>query len=180
MKSAIWLVGVVRLCSFFCPVSQAQEFPEWEISGGYSYLAADVNGSSFHLHGGVASLTQNVNSIFGGRVEAGFFTGAAFGRSITAQTITFGPLFSLRKFEKFTPFVHLQLGAVHGSKGYLGISESAWKFALVGGGGADIRINERAAIRLQADYLMTRFLGLRQNNLQASAGLVLRFGKKTN
>jgi hypothetical protein len=46
------------------------------------------------------------------------------------------------------------------------------------GGGVDIRVNQRAAIRVQGDYVMTRFLGLRQDNVQASVALVIRFGTK--
>jgi len=33
-------------------------------------------------------------------------------------------------------------------------------------------------VRGQADYLMTRFLGLRQDNLQFSAGVVFYLGHK--
>jgi hypothetical protein len=47
-----------------------------------------------------------------------------------------------------------------------------------GGGGADFALSERAAIRVQADYLMTRFLNARQDNIQLSGGLVIRIGKK--
>jgi len=49
---------------------------------------------------------------------------------------------------------------------------------MTAGGGVDLKINRRAAIRLQADYLLTKFLGLTQNNLQFSTGLVIRFGQK--
>ena len=43
---------------------------------------------------------------------------------------------------------------------------------------SEFRINRRIAVRAQADYLLTRFLGLNQNNLQTSIGLVYRFGHK--
>ena len=74
------------------------------------------------------------------------------------------------------PFGNLQIGAIHASQGYLGISESAFKFDLTGGGGIDYDINSRAAIRAEGDYVMTRFLDLRQDNLRFSVGLVIHLG----
>jgi opacity protein-like surface antigen len=177
MKRVIWILPAILL---FCITSHAQETPEWELYGGYSYLKANLNGPgpSFHLNGGSASATENFNNWFGGRVEFSAFSGTSAGTSVTAQTITYGPVFSYRKSQRFTPYAHAQVGAVHASQGYLGISQSAFKFAMTTGGGVDFNINQRAAIRVQADYLLTRFLGLRQDNLQFSTGLVIRLGQK--
>jgi Outer membrane protein beta-barrel domain len=178
MKRLIWLPAV--LCILFCSTARAQDAPEWEVSGGYTYVRANVTGSgkSFALNGGVGSITQNVNGWFGGRVQAGFFTGKEAGRTVSAQTITYGPVFSTHKYERITPFVDVQLGAIHGGIGYLGISAPAFRFTAAPGIGADFKVNDRVAIRVQADYLMTRFLGLRQDNLQGIVGLVLRLGRK--
>jgi hypothetical protein len=177
MKRVIWILPAILL---FCITSHAQETPEWELYGGYSYLKANLNGpgSNFHLNGGSASATENLNNWFGGRVEVSAFSGTTAGTSVTAQTFTYGPVFSYRKFQRFTPYGHAQVGAIHASQGYLGISQSAFKFAMATGGGVDLNINQRAAIRVQADYLLTRFLGLRQDNLQFSTGLVIRLGQK--
>ena len=49
---------------------------------------------------------------------------------------------------------------------------------MTGGGGADFALSDRAAIRVQGDYLMTRFLNSRQDNIQLTAGLVIRIGRK--
>lgn len=177
MQRAICLVPVILL---LCVSTKAQETPAWEISGGFSYLRANLNGpgGSFDLNGGNVSATENLNRWFGGRVEFNAFTGSVAGTNVSAQTITYGPVFSYRKFDRFTPYAHAQFGAVHGSVGYLGISESAFKFAMTAGGGVDINLNPRVAVRVQGDYLMTRFLDLRQDNLQFSAGLVVHFGRK--
>jgi len=161
-----------------CPALQAQETPAWDVSGGYSYLKADLRGTSFHLNGGAASVTENLNDWFGGRVELNAYQGSVNGTNVSAQTFTYGPVFTYRRFDKIAPFAHVQLGAIHASQGYLGISTSAFKFAMTAGGGVDVKISQRAAIRLQGDYLMTRFLGLRQDNVQGSVGLVVRFGTK--
>lgn len=175
MKRVMWLLPAVLI---FCVAAQAQDVPRVEIAGGYSFLDANVNGSSFHLNGGFGSATENLNSWFGGRLEINAFGGTTSGRSVTAQTFTYGPVFAYRKSDRITPFAHLQLGAIHASQGFLGISASASKFAMAAGGGADYNINPRVAIRVQADYLMSRFLNLRQDNLQFSTGLVIRFGHK--
>jgi outer membrane protein with beta-barrel domain len=184
MKRVIWIIPAILLLSF---TARAQETPSWEISGGYSYLDANLNGSQFHLNGGSGSLTQNLNSWFGGRVE---FTGVQGNEAITAsgqttvysvnaQTITYGPVFSYRRFSRVTPYAHVQVGAVHGSAQYLGISQSAFKFAAAPGAGLDFALNRSTAIRVDGEYLLTRFLGLTQENASVSVGLVFRFGKRS-
>lgn len=175
MKRVIWLVSAILLLT---GSARAQETPAWELSGGYSNLWAHFNGSSFRLNGGNVTLTENVNSWFGGRFEFNAFQGPEAGLNVSAYTLTYGPVFAYRRWNRVVPFAHLQIGAIHGSQGYLGISQDAFKFALAGGGGVDLGINRRIAVRVQADYLLTRFLGLRQNNLQTSVGLVYRFGSK--
>lgn len=175
MKRILWLVPAMFL---LCAAAQAQDVPRAEVSGGYSFLEANLGGPKFHLNGGTVSATENVNNWFGGRLEFHGYAGTETGTSVSAQTITYGPVFSYRKFDRFTPFGTVELGAMHGGLGYLGISRGAWHFALTGGGGVDIHVNPRAAIRVQANYLMSRFLSLRQDNIQASTGVVFYFGSR--
>jgi hypothetical protein len=175
MKQLFWIIPAILLFSF---PARAQETPAWEISGGYTYLKADLNGANFNLNGATASATQNLNNWFGGRVEISAYHGKESGATVSAQTVTYGPVFSYRHFRTINPYAHVQFGAIHASTGYLGISQSAIKFAMVGGGGVDVQISKIASVRLQADYMMSRFLGLNQNNLQGTVGLVFHFGKK--
>jgi hypothetical protein len=176
MKKISWLLPAVL---FLSVGARAQETPRWEVGGGYTYVNANFSPnylSRFTLNGGWFSVQENRNRWFGGRFEFNGFSGTEGGVNVKAQTYTFGPVFSYRKFERFTPYAHAQLGAIHAPAGYLGISAMAAKFALAAGGGVDVAINRRAAIRFQGDYLMTRFLGLRQNNLQVSTGIVIHVG----
>ena len=183
MKRVIWIIPAILL---LCISARAQETPAWEISGGYSYLDANLNGSHFHLNGGSGSATENLNSWFGGRIEFNGYQGneaiAVSGQttvySVTAQTLTYGPVFSYRRFSRITPFGHVQFGAVHGSANYLGISRSSYKFAMAPGAGLDFALNHRTVIRVDGEYLLTRFLGLTQENLNASVGIVIRFGNR--
>jgi opacity protein-like surface antigen len=175
MKRMMLLLPAIMFLSL---AVHAQDIPQWEISGGGSYMEADLNHKSFHLAGGGGSLTENLNSWFGGRLEANFYSGTVSNVNVSAQTITYGPTFSYRRFDRFVPFGNFQLGGIHGSKGYLGISESAFKFDMTGGGGIDYIVNNTVAIRAEGDYMMTRFLDLRQDNLRFSVGLVIRFGSR--
>jgi hypothetical protein len=169
MKRIFWIVPAILLLSIS---ARAQESitPAWEVSGGYSYLDANLGHSSFRLNGATATATENLNSVFGGRVEVSVFHGTEAGTTVSAQTVTYG--------HAFTPFAHVQLGAIHASQGYLGISQSAIKFAATAGGGIDVHVTKMFSVRLQADYMLTRFLSLNQNNLLANVELVYRFGKK--
>ena len=46
------------------------------------------------------------------------------------------------------------------------------------GGGLDVKLTRSLAFRvLQADYLLTRFGGVTQNNARLTTGLVYRFGR---
>jgi opacity protein-like surface antigen len=180
MKRVLWILPAVLL---MCISARAQETPAWEIGGGYSYLHANMNNNSatgpqFDLSGGHVTASENLNDWFGGRIEFNAFNGSVAGTNVSLQTITYGPVFSYRKFERITPYGHVQFGAVHASEGYLGISQSAFKFAMTGGGGVDFNLNPRFAVRVQGDYLMTRFLDLRQDNLQFAAGLVVKLGHR--
>lgn len=177
MKRMLWVVPAILA---FCMTAHAQVTPQWELFGGYTYLDANLSGPgpSFRLNGGTGAVAENMNDWFGGRLEFNAYSGKVSGTSISAQTITYGPVFTYRKFEKFTPYGNIQFGDIHASTGYLGISRSANRFAMTLGGGVDYNLSERAAIRFQGAYLLTRFFDLRQDNLQFSTGLVIRFGRK--
>jgi opacity protein-like surface antigen len=181
MKRVSWLMPAILL---FCATAKAQEstVPAWDIYGGYTYVRANLGGTSFNMNGGGASATQNLNDWFGGRVEFSDVGATVGTRSnaerVNAQTITYGPVFTYRKFNRLAPYAHVQLGAVHASQGFLGISEAAFKFAASAGGGVDYAVSDRIAVRVQGDYLMTRFLDRRQDNVQLTAGLVFRIGTK--
>jgi Outer membrane protein beta-barrel domain len=175
MRRLIWMIPAVL---FFCMPARAQETPWWELSGGYSHFFANVGDNSFDLHGGSGAIQENMNDWFGGRVAISAFATDTNGVHVTAQTYTLAPVFSYRRWERFTPFGQVQLGAIHASEGFNGISESSTKFMVGPGGGVDVGINPRFAVRLQGQYVTTNFLNTRQNNFQFSAELVVRLGHK--
>ena len=112
---------------------------------------------------------------------------------VDIYSFLFGPVISLRG-ERATPFVHALFGANRISTGDFDdpfnpgqtVSISNTDFAVALGGGLDVKVSNRVALRLfQVDYLMTKhdpgqIFGVpgddQQDNLRFSTGLVFRFG----
>jgi opacity protein-like surface antigen len=179
MKRILWLVPAILLV---CATARAQETqtPDWELAGGFSYARMNLSGtsSSFGMNGGTGSISENLNNWFGGRFELNAWGTTLSNTKVTAQTFTYGPVLSYRKMRSATLFAEGRFGAIHASEGLFGISESASKFAMALGGGLDYKVGKHAAIRFQGDYLLTRFLNARQDNIQVSSSLVIYLGKK--
>lgn len=172
-------LGALLVLLFLSLPAMARDIPRVELFGGYSYERADISSMDLAMRGWNASITENVNNWFGGVVEFSGHYAHPAGTKVNVHSFMFGPVFSFRKMGGFTPFAHGLIGAVHGSKGYLGLSEGDFDFGAAAGGGLDIDVHRIVSIRLiQADYVVTPFLSLRQNNVRVSAGIILRFGKK--
>jgi hypothetical protein len=173
MQKAGFLLALVL---FFSVAAAAQQTPRLELFGGYSHLFADLNNRSFNLDGVHGSAAENFNSWFGGVLDFSTSFGSNAGLNINAQSIMYGPRFSYRKSRFVTPSVHVLFGAMRGSAGFEGISKPKYRFNMGFGGEIDLRINDKVAFRLfQADYMPTRFLNLRQDDLRVSTGFVFRF-----
>jgi hypothetical protein len=181
MRKSIWLLPIVLFLGVNAIAQNApktQNAPQWEIFGGYSHVVADLSNTRFNLDGGEMAVTENVNEWFGGKLYVGAQWGTRNDFNVNSQQIMFGPVFTYRKPSSITPFGHILLGAIRGSQEFSGISQSAYRFATALGGGVDIKLGERASIRaIQADYLISRFMGTYQNNIRLSAGIVYSFGR---
>jgi len=209
MKSTLWLIVAVL---FLCPTARSQETPAWEISAGYSSLTGNLIHPRFHLNGGNASLAGNLNNWFGIKFDFSAYSGPFNGQQLaqdiqgaqstppttgplagqpiagspTAQIFSVGPVFSLRRYRMVTPFANFGIGGIHASQGYIGLPQSTTARAVSVGGGFDVRINNRLAIRTEGHYLSTAISmppatfspGSPQGNIQLSAGIVFRIGKK--
>jgi hypothetical protein len=177
------LAGLLLAVSL--PVS-AQNFPKVEASAGYMFLHfKDSAGASANCNGGYGSVALNFNSWLGavGDVDACKASAAAPGTSGVATTFLVGPKFAYRKCCRITPFAQLLAGGVHGSVGFPGLASSTNAFALAAGGGIDVKPWRRClfAIRVvEVDYLLTRFNGSSQNNLQVKTGIVFRWPHSRN
>jgi outer membrane protein OmpA-like peptidoglycan-associated protein len=179
--------------------------PRTEWFMGYSYVRAVpelAEGNRLvYLNGGSTSLAFNFNRYFGIVGDFGGFndtrlllTGGSASQNDqvdqgTVFTYLGGPRLSFR-YDRVTPFVQVLAGGMHASEitlsgctGNCTLLPSANVLALTAGGGLDIGIHHRIALRLfQAEYLMTRFNDFNsgssatQNDIRLSSGLVFRFG----
>lgn len=90
------------------------------------------------------------------------------------QEYLFGPRLSV-PVGKFTPFAEAMAGAAHIHTGGTLPGPSNTSFATAVGGGLDYRLFRPIAVRVEGDYLRTRFFSSSQNNFRLSAGVVFRF-----
>ena len=179
---------------------------EWFV--GYTYLrelpTASYEDRLYWLNGGSTSIAFNLNRYlglvgdFGGFNETRLLIGAGnppAGTGVynavdggSAYTFLGGPRVSLRNHTRLTPFVQALFGEMHATQVSLcptctSILPAENAFALAAGGGLDIRLTHRIAIRaVQGEYFMTRFDNLvtgkssSEADARLSTGLVFRFG----
>ncbi len=171
----------LALVLMFSLVAAAQEFPQGEIFGGYSYNR--MGGGNYN--GWIASIVENAHHIVGvkGEVSGHYLTTTnSFGKSENSlYHMVVGPQFAFRKSEKMTPFFHAMVGATNRRLKTTPASapqtDSHTMLAVVAGAGFDYNVTKGFAVRiLQADYILNRFQRESFNNIRLSFGFVYRFG----
>jgi hypothetical protein len=182
----------------------APKYARAELFGGYSYGYTDVfnSGNRANLNGWNGSLGLNVANWLGFVFDASGLYGTSripvavpapfptcptfcpgvtgtFGVKTRVYNYLFGAQIPYRKSPNWTPFAEVMFGHA-GIRGEVpGIAEASGGLGLMGGIGADRRINDRFALRIKADYLQTRtsFPSIghaKQDNLRVSIGIVIR------
>lgn len=187
-------------------------------------LGSNFGLSTFNAEGGGVQAGWNYNKWLGLVVDSSAahhgdigFTGRG-----TAVNFVAGPRFSLRKWSKVRLFAEVMFGgAYYNTSAFVPMvtpdptvnngvvpiapdtlifgreNRGQTAFAMLAGGGVDIRINKRISIRpIQADYYMTKFKNMqafenpnglqlldvsqdnRQNNFRYSAGVNFTFGAR--
>jgi hypothetical protein len=175
---AVLLLGVAR------PAAAQPAVPPVEIFGGYSLLPA--NGDDFPRqtsHGVQGSVTVNFTRWFGifGDVGMQFNTardlGPGFAGLVAKSRVTeylLGPRFTARS-DRVDVFGHALYGISHGDAGedFSGFSDSGLTFG--GGGGVDVRLSRRVAVRTQFD-LFGSFADIVDVNSRFAIGVVVGLG----
>ena len=183
------VVSLLAFLSFSAAAAYAQETPKLDIFAGYSYVRenpATSGARSFSLNGGSASATYHIKDWLSGVADfGGYHNGNILGTHTdgTLSTYLFGPRVTYRSYHRILPFGEALFGVAHAGANVLGTSASRNAFGMALGGGVDYRLTNRFSIRpLQVDYLLTRFPEFTgssnrqsQNNLRASAGVVIHF-----
>ena len=174
----------------------AQEIPEWEFFGGYSFQRSDVReyfksspiiytfrGKYASLSGWDASVTENLNRWFGGTLDISghYKTPQLLGTANRERMLSllYGPRFSYRK-PSVIFFTHVLMGAAHLNVQVtpVGPHASNLSFATATGGGVDEKLGKMTALRFQAEYFRTHPLGTRSNGYRMSAGIILYLGER--
>jgi hypothetical protein len=204
MRNLPVVAGIVLLPLLLAAQAPQPEYSKVDAFAGYSYLRNSGN----NFNGWEGQLTYNFNRHFGATGDfSGYYRNADTfspfsGFSVSANqrlyTYLFGPTATAR-FGKNSVFAHALFGGVHSSIGAgftapiigsfnTGVN-SATAFGMALGGGFDIGINRRFAIRAaQIDYLYTHFntfdalttgftnnTNNHQNSFRYSGGIVFRF-----
>ena len=149
-----------------------------EVFGGYTYLTIDDHKSNNpidhvgSLDGFNVAVTGFISKRIGitGDFSAGYQSGtqAVTGGSLSYKSRNYGfyvgPHFRFKNTTRVTPFVHALVGASNNRFSYLltptstpasisRVSQTSTDFAMALGGGLDVRVHKRVAIRLfQIDY----------------------------
>jgi hypothetical protein len=175
MRKLMGFALLVSLCSFAAFAQEGGTAPKAEIFGGYQYTRFD---GGLNANGWNTSVTGNLNNWFG---IAADFSGAyksQNGVSFNNYTYTFGPVVSYRHNETFTPFVHFLAGGARASASISGVgSGSTSGFAMMFGGGFDVKASKRVALRaIQFDWLSLHSNGTSDNNnMRISTGILFRY-----
>jgi hypothetical protein len=154
----------------------AADAPRAELSGGYAYAHVD----RANLHGGYGALDLSLGSSFGLEVSGGLQSGTADGTDVDRTTLLAGPRFVWRRGGP-TPFVYALGGIVRDSSGIdvfdVSIRVKETNAAGVLGGGLDLPLGRRWAVRVQADYLLQGGEGDSEAT-RAAVGIVYRAGAR--
>lgn len=163
--------------------------PRFDLSLGYNNIRANAPPGGcdcFDMNGGYVSAGFHVKNWLS---IAGEFTGghanniSLLGQNLTLMTFMAGPRVA-RNGHRLVPFGQVLFGGAHGSDSYFPTStsstSSASSWALSSGGGLDVNLTHRFAIRaLEVQYLRTALpngTNDAQNHFMIGAGLVIKFG----
>jgi opacity protein-like surface antigen len=148
--------------------------PKAELFGGYSYTTEGEQS----LHGGEASLALRLTRWIAVEADVSTHYGNELGISTSRVFFLGGPRFAYRS-RSVSVFTHYLAGGVRSRAGItvvgVDITESRTDFAMAFGGGVDVRLSDRWAMRAQADYALIRADGSREKEPRFSAGAVYRF-----
>ncbi len=184
-----FLVLIVLPTLLALPMS-AQDNPKIEVFGGYQYLHdsnIDSFGDSANSNGWNASATVNFSQHLGVAADfSGSYKTNTKGGPFHAYTYTFGPVASWNSSSKIKLFTHALFGGAHsiptacsvgGDPSQCRGDLSVNGFAMMLGGGVDLRVDKHIAYRIfQSDWIyLPAQAGGHTKNVRLSTGLVFRF-----
>ncbi len=200
MRKLLLIAGLVFFTSGIARAACDMNQP-FEIGGSYDYVRinstftipseGDTGGStkvstSLNLNGWNAEVVGNPTCWLG---FVGDFSGVYGTPSVGNESVGFipvttrvysyvgGPRLNWHNMSPFTPFAEALFGGAHVSFSNVNLgSESSNAFEGNFGGGVDIDLGNRWAIRPKGDYVLTHFGNRVQNNASVSVAIVFKFG----
>jgi opacity protein-like surface antigen len=188
------LFGLLALLFIFGLPAKAQQTPSYDLEGGYLYRSFyPPNSSRFGMNGWNASLDHNVKRWLG---VAGDFTGSYRNQGVKGDTQVYtfmvGPrIYPFGHRHKLIPYGQVLFGGGYDrlhyplNSGFPATTFSSAAFAWAGGGGVQVRVKPKWAIRLiEFDYEQTRFSNYpnatltTQGNYRFSVGVIYHIGEK--
>ncbi len=169
------LVLVATLLLSFSVMAAAQDVPAVEIFGGYSYLRCDTGTANLKcsLNGFNASASFNPNAYVGVVADFSGYNGKVSNQDARIASFMIGPKITIRK-PKYTPFFQALIGI---SNIHVDMTEN--DFVMAFGGGLDINVHDRVAIRpFQTEYLTIKSGPDFTDNFRVSAGIVFKIGQR--
>jgi outer membrane immunogenic protein len=169
-------------------VAQTDSRLDVGVDYNYAHSNLPVGGCGcFDLNGGSGWVGLNLSHSIGvvGEIASQHASNiSGSGSDLTLTSFLAGPRYRRTLGRRLSPFVQVLLGGAHAggtlAPGSSGIAGSSSAFAMITGGGLDIGLNRRIALRaFEADYYLTRFdngVNDHQNNLRIAFGVTLRFG----
>ena len=153
-------------------VAMAQDPPKAEVFGGFSILSADL-GDREKFYGFQTSVAGNFHKNFGIAADVGGQYKDLNGNSVYIYEFLFGPRFSIRN-DAATVFAHALFGGVHAG----GAGDSQNGFAMGFGGGIDVNVNNRFAVRVvQFDWTPNRINDIwSKSEVRFGFGIVIKAG----
>lgn len=155
----------------------AGDRPGTDIFGGYSFAQID----DVKRNGGNLALGFDLFGPLSGFVDTSAHWGSQDALGLSDLTLMAGPGVRFGKRGGTVLFVRALAGLVQdrASIGVLDvdISETSSRLGVLGGGGVDVRLTKKLAVRVQGDYLWSDpGEGGKSSGFRASAGVVYRFG----
>ena len=171
------------------PTPSANNTPRLDISLGFNHMQANAPpgvSDDFGLNGGFAGAAFHFNNWIAlvGEVTGGHASDiSTLGQDLNLTTYLAGPRFTYGR-HRVVPFGEALFGGAHGSDSYFptggSYSTSASSFAYSAGGGFDVNLSHRIAVRpVEAQFLHTGFANGSSNtqrHLTIGVGIVLKFG----
>lgn len=212
MRKSLVILGAVLLFALVASAADISRFETFAGYDFVGFYPNNNIVPKAHFNGGSGEFVYNFNNWVGAVADVGAVHKGVWGGYTVDTTVlnyVFGPRVSFSKGSNFTPFVQVLFGGAYGASssqisllpsggsnlppGFIQnpnlpvsarIQTSDTAFAMLAGGGVDIKLSKHMALRpIEFDYYLTRFSNPRlgdnnQNNWRYTAGVNFMFGAR--